>query len=77
MVNKNVFKEVENEIISLNEPLYDEFYVQELESRLETDPLIGGGLIDLFSSNESAAAPGCVVYCGSDGGCGEDCFIYW
>ena len=37
-----------DELVSLNDKLYDEFYVQELEERLETDPLIVGGLLDLF-----------------------------
>lgn len=30
-----------------------EFFVEELEQRLETDPLIVGGLLDLFSPNDS------------------------
>lgn len=30
-----------------------EFFVEELEQRLETDPLIVGGLLDLFTSNDS------------------------
>jgi hypothetical protein len=41
---KNIKKT--GEIISLNTDLYDEFFVQELESRLETDPLMVGELID-------------------------------
>lgn len=40
-----------DELVSLNDKLYDEFYVQELEERLETDPLIVGGLLDLFTDS--------------------------
>lgn len=40
-----------DELVSLNDKLYDEFYVQELEKRLETDPLVVGGLLDFFFSN--------------------------
>ncbi|WP_065220148.1 MULTISPECIES: hypothetical protein [Butyricimonas] len=59
-------KERKDEIESLNDQLYDEFYVQELEERLETDPLLVGGLLDFFSDVESD---------GSDllRGCQEQC----
>ena len=42
-----------DELVSLNDKLYDEFYVQELEKRLETDTLVVGGLLDFFSATES------------------------
>jgi hypothetical protein len=38
------------EFKSLNENLYDEFFVKELEVRLETDPLGVGGLMEFFDS---------------------------
>ncbi|MDR2407491.1 MAG: hypothetical protein LBE13_05195 [Bacteroidales bacterium] len=61
------------DLISLNENLYDEFFVQELESRLETDPLLVGGLLDF---SQESSVDGCVFYCGIDGDCFEDCFWY-
>jgi hypothetical protein len=45
-----------NEVISLNEHFYDEFFVQELESRLETDPLLVGGLVDFLNPNDGTLA---------------------
>jgi hypothetical protein len=47
------------EIKSLNENLYDEFFVKELEIRLETDPLGVGGLVDLFDSQSELS--GCFL----------------
>ena len=41
-------------IESMNKDLYDEMYVNELESRLETDPLLANGLLDLVSSANAA-----------------------
>lgn len=35
-----------DEIRSLNAQLYDDFFMQELEARLETDPLMVGGLVE-------------------------------
>ena len=49
----------ENELISLNENLYNEFFVQELETRLETDPLLSGELL----SNTSLDTSGVDVSC--------------
>jgi hypothetical protein len=72
-------KQEEDELVSLNGSLYDEFYIQELESRLETDPLIVGGLADFFTSpaeDSSLSTTGscgtfscseyssCTLYCG-------------
>jgi hypothetical protein len=58
------------EIISLNTDLYDEFFVQELESRLETDPLTLGGLMGLLECNQ------CIDYCNCDhNGCNHDCHL--
>lgn len=38
-----------DDLISLNDELFNDFFVNELEKRLETDPLVGGGLAELFS----------------------------
>lgn len=48
-------------IESVNNELYDDMYVNELENRLETDPLLSGGLLDLISSGN--AAPGDIDFC--------------
>jgi hypothetical protein len=39
-------KEEEIKLISMNEKLYSDFSIEELEQRLETDPLLLGGLFD-------------------------------
>lgn len=44
-------KETKDELVSLNSEL-SEFELQQLEERLETDPLSVGGLIDLASTND-------------------------
>lgn len=46
-------KKNENEMLSLNSE-FSEFELQQLEVRLETDPLAAGGLLDLF---QTAAMP--------------------
>jgi hypothetical protein len=58
----------ENEMVSLNDNLYDSFFIQELESRLETDPLAVGGIVDFFNdaSNYSPSECWCIL-----GSCGE------
>ncbi len=38
-------------MIPLNEDLTTEFTIQQLEERLETDPLLGGEMADLFSQS--------------------------
>lgn len=38
-------------MIPLNEDLTTEFTIQQLEERLETDPLLGGDMADLFSQS--------------------------
>lgn len=63
----------QNEMVSLNETINQEFFVEQLEERLETDPLAVGGLFDLFTQNQIAA----------DGFCGDytngevKCSWYW
>lgn len=37
-------------LMSINNELYNEMYVQELETRLETDPLLTNGLLDFVSN---------------------------
>jgi hypothetical protein len=44
-----------SEMVSLNERLYDEFFIQELEMRLETDPLLLGEFLGIFNGELSAA----------------------
>jgi hypothetical protein len=68
------------ELNSLNEKLYDDFFVQELDSRLETDPLMTGGLFDIFDSQDSlqfTSYNDCIENCGTNCGinCGTNCGI--
>jgi hypothetical protein len=53
---------------SLNGQLYDDFFIQELETRLETDPLMVGGLVE-FSEVDSAECF-CTCFLGANT-CGE------
>lgn len=48
---------VQNVLVSLNENLFDEMFLQELETRLETDPLLPNGLVDLM--DDSSVNPLC------------------
>jgi hypothetical protein len=64
------------ELNSLNDKLYDEFFVQELEARLETDPFMTGGLLDLFDSQDSAQACFCLGKC-LEHSCAEQCTVNW
>lgn len=69
----------EKELISLNEKLYDEFYVQELEARLETDPLLVGGLFDFFTSSGEDISPlsdGCEFMCNDKFKCTDKFMIH-
>ncbi|WP_289857313.1 hypothetical protein [uncultured Muribaculum sp.] len=54
-----------NKIIPVNNMLYDSMFVKELESRLESDPLFPGGLLELntpefttLSANDTCTSPG-------------------
>ncbi len=38
------------ELKSVNENLYDEFYIQELEERLETDPMLSSAFFGTLGS---------------------------
>ncbi len=51
MENKKTSKGIDSEGLTPMNTELSEFFVEELEQRLETDPLIAGGLLDLFSSS--------------------------
>jgi len=61
------------EMVSLNEAANQEFFVEQLEERLETDPLMVGGLFDLIQQGQSYTADGCVGYSNGE----VSCSIYW
>lgn len=58
----------ENLISSMNESLYDDFFINELETRLETDPLSVGSLFSLGEGLDTQVYSSCtgVVECGSN-----------
>lgn len=64
----------QEEMVSLNETIDQEFFVEQLEERLETDPLAIGGLIDLFKQ-DTVAADGCIVFSSRNGE--SSCLVYW
>lgn len=51
MENKKTPKRIDSEELTPMNTELSEFFVEELEQRLETDPLIVGGLLDLFTSS--------------------------
>lgn len=53
---------------SLNDSLFDEMSLDELEERLETDPLAIGQLFNLTSSDEMTRVDGCcfLAHCNTD-----------
>lgn len=53
-------KDVKNQIVSLNENLFNEMFLQKLESRLETDPLLPNGLLNLLDDGD--ISPLCTCY---------------
>lgn len=67
--------EKKTEMVSLNDQLYNDFFVQELETRLETDPLMTGGLVDFLTLNGGTMqAAGCFcdpIFCSGGFYCGE------
>lgn len=70
----------ENRIVSMNDDLYDSLFLEELEVRLETDPLVPGGLLNLV---EDVASTDCGINCGCYGvhtecspNCGINCGCY-
>lgn len=62
----------EKELVSLNSEL-TEFSLQELEQRLETDPLAVGGLLDIASSGEMSfstfSSEECDTHCSGETTC--------
>lgn len=56
------------EMTSVNEELYDEFFVNEVENRLETDPLAISGLFNLNNTSEDHPVP----YCFGDTNCDSE-----
>jgi hypothetical protein len=46
VMNKKELIKKENDLISMNEKLFIDFSIEELEQRLETDPLLLGSLFD-------------------------------
>ena len=64
---KNELSETQ-EMVSLNSEL-SEFDLQELEQRLETDPLAIGGLLDVTSVSDSALLDTPDTLCEQSGGC--------
>lgn len=62
-------KDEKGELTSLNKTILDEFSMEELEKRLETDPLMIGQLLNLASSSdEMVASEGCcfLAHCNTD-----------
>lgn len=47
------------EMESMNENLYDDFFVNEIENRLETDPLAINGLFNFSHTSENDVEPYC------------------
>ncbi len=72
-MKKNEMKD--EKIMPLNETLPD-FYLEDLEERLETDPLAIGNLF-----KTELASDGCIIEssCNPDGTCGEkhNCTGHW
>ena len=45
-------KNLNADLMSVNAGLYDELFIQKLETRLETDPLAVGGLVELTGDDD-------------------------
>lgn len=74
MENKKTSKGIDSEEFTPMNTELSEFFVEELEQRLETDPLIVGGLLDLFSSSHNQ--PGSVeMACGVATCDGNHCLL--
>lgn len=62
-------KSKKEELNSLNKTFLDDFSIEELEERLETDPLMVGQLLNLSSSDDlQQQAEGCcfILHCKVD-----------
>lgn len=53
----------DGDLVSLNQNLYSEFTIQELEQRLETDPLLLGDMLQLLGNDAGCGAKGCTFDC--------------
>lgn len=51
----------QEEMVSLNETIDQEFFTEQLEERLETDPLAIGGLFEIFSNTQDSPE-WCIVF---------------
>ncbi|MBS5556838.1 MAG: hypothetical protein KHX27_10595 [Alistipes sp.] len=58
---------MEDGLVSMTETLCDSLYVKELESRLETDPLVAGGLLQFMGDNGDLE----MLSCKKEFSCGE------
>ncbi|MDR2408173.1 MAG: hypothetical protein LBE13_08690 [Bacteroidales bacterium] len=67
MKNENC-KKSKGEIISLNEQLFANYSIEELEQRLETDPMF---LSNLFGGAPVSQSEGCCLFACNDNYCGE------
>lgn len=59
-----------HEIKSLNEGL-PEFFLEDLEQRLETDPLNVGALVSLNEPSTQSGSEWCLIYCSKNFSCEE------
>lgn len=50
----------QNEMVSLNETINQDFFVEQLEERLETDPLAVGGLFNFFEQEQISGSDWCI-----------------
>lgn len=61
ILRKMNMKKIKSEqMIALNDNLFNEMFLLELETRLETDPLLPSGLLELM--NDSEINPMCECY---------------
>lgn len=61
ILKKMNMKKIKSEqMIALNDNLFNEMFLLELETRLETDPLLPSGLLELM--NDSEINPMCECY---------------
>ena len=52
-------KNLNADLASVNENLYDDLFIQKLETRLETDPLGVGGLVGLIDGSDAGLRGDC------------------
>lgn len=71
LINKYFTLMKKDEMLSFNSE-FSEFELQQLEERLETDPLAIGGLLD-FSAGEEGINPACWFDCPNLSSCDLSC----